>query len=173
MSFFLNVQSSEKQSIINHFSGINNFSFKFEQISQGKIETGDCLLEFDNKLKCSYNDKLQKKIIINDKTLVILQKRYNKVYYYPVSKSPFVNILSKKKLINLIQKSDIKLKNNIELIYLDKNENKITVFFDKKNYGLIGWLIKDNFQNEIYFSLQIKKINSLIDKNYFKIPVLN
>ena len=173
MSFFLNVQSSEKQSIINHFSGINNFSFKFEQISQGKIETGDCLLEFDNKLKCSYNDKLQKKIIINDKTLVILQKRYNKVYYYPISKSPFVNILSKKKLINLIQKSDIKLKNNIELIYLDKNENKITVFFDKKNYGLIGWLIKDNFQNEIYFSLKMKKINSLIDKNYFKIPVLN
>jgi outer membrane lipoprotein-sorting protein len=172
-SFFLHAQSSEKQSIIDRFFEINNFSFNFEQITQEKIETGDCLLKFDNKLKCNYNNKLQKEIIINNKTLVVLQKRYNKIYYYPVSKSPFVNILNKKNLINLIKKSDIKLKNNIELVYIDENKNKITVFFDKKNYELTGWLIKDNFQNEINFSLQIKKINSEIDKNYFKIPVLN
>ena len=171
--FVQNTQANEKQSIIDRFLEIDNFSFNFEQITKEKIETGSCLLEFDNKLRCSYNDKLQKKIIINNKTLVVLQKRYNKIYYYPVSKSPFINILSKKKLINLIKKSDLILKNNIELIYLDKNQNKITVFFEKKNYGLIGWVVKDNFQNEIYFSLKMKKINSLIDKNYFKIPVLN
>ena len=173
MSFFLNVQSSEKQSIINHFSGINNFSFKFEQISQGKIETGDCLLEFDNKLKCSYNDKLQKKIIINDKTLVILQKRYNKIYFYPVSKSVFMNILSKNQLINLIKKADLLLNKNIELVYTDKNQKIITVFFNKNNYELIGWLIEDEFQNMINFSLKIKKINSVLKKDYFKIPTLN
>ena len=95
------------------------------------------------------------------------------MYYYPVSKSPFINILSKKKLINLIKKSDLELKDNIQLIYRDENQNKIIVFFDKENYELIGWLLQDNFQNEIYFSLQIKKINSKIDKNYFKIPVLD
>ena len=44
---------------------------------------------------------------------------------------------------------------------------------NKKNYNLIGWLIKDELGNEINFSLKIEKINDDIDKNYFKIPSLN
>ena len=32
--------------------------------------------------------------------------------------------------------------------------------------------LKDQFQNEIYFSLMIKNINVKIGKNYFKIPIL-
>ena len=131
------------------------------------------MLEFDKKLKCIYNDKIQKEIIINNKTLVILQKKYNKVYYYPVSQSLFVNILSKDKLISLIKKSDLKLSENIELVYSDANQRIIKVFFEKKNYELIGWLVEDEFQNKIYFSLKIENINSVIDKNYFKIPANN
>jgi len=46
----------------------------------------------------------------------------------------------------------------------------ITVFFEKKNYNLIGWLVRDEFQNEINFSLQIENINNKISKNYFKVP---
>ena len=87
-----------------------------------------------------------------------------------MSKSPFINILSKDKLITLIKKSDLKLNDNIELIYLDEDNKKITVFFKKKSYELIGWLITDELQNEINFSLKIKKINSEIDQNIFKIP---
>ena len=167
------MQASEKKSIIDRLSKIKNFSFNFEQITDKKIETGNCLLEFDKKLKCSYNDKSQKEIIINNKTLVVLQKKYNKTYFYPISKSPFLNILSKDKLITLIQKSDLILNENIELIYLDENQKIITVFFEKKNHELTGWLIEDEFQNEIYFSLKIKDINTEIDKNYFKIPLIN
>ena len=173
LNFFFAVQANEKKLIINHLSDINNFSFSFKQTMGNKAETGNCLLEFNNKLKCSYNDKLQKEIIINNKTLVILQKRYDKNYFYPVSKSPFVNILNKDKLINLIQKADLILNDNIELTYFDKNQGKITVFFGKKNYDLIGWLIEDKFQNEIYFSLIIENINIEIDKNYFKVPSIN
>ena len=173
LNFFLNVQASEKQFIIDRFSEINNFSFTFEQITKEKKEVGNCLIKFDNKLRCSYDDKLQKEIIINNRTLVVLQKRYDKIYYYPVSKSPFVNILSKEKLIKLIKKSNLILKDNIELIYRDENQKKITIFFERKNYELSGWLIEDNFGNEIYFLLQIKKTNSTIDKNYFKIPTIN
>ena len=170
---FLNLQASEKKSIINYFSNINNFSFNFEQVTKEKIEMGNCVLEFNDKLRCIYNDKMQKEIIIKNKTLVVLQKRYDKIFYYPVSKSPFVNILNKKKFINLIKKSDLILNDNIELVYLDKNQKKITVFFEKKNFTLIGWLIEDDFQNQIYFSLQITKTNSEIDEDYFKIPVIN
>ena len=172
-NFFLILHASEKKSIIDRLSEIKNFSFSFEQTIKEKKETGHCLLEFDKKLKCIYNDKLQKEFIINNKTLVILQKKYDKIYYYPVSQSPFVNILSKNKLINLIKESDVILGKNIKLIYSDKNKKIITIFFEKKNYNLIGWLVEDELQNKIDFSLKIKNINSVIDKNYFKIPTNN
>ena len=171
--FFFNLQASEKKLIIDQLSEIKNFSFNFKQITKEKTETGNCLLEFDKKLRCSYNDNLQKEIIINNKTLAVWQKRYDKIYYYPVSKSLFLNILIKNKLIALIQKSNLILNENIELVYLDENQKMITVFFEKKNYELIGWLIEDEFQNEIYFSLKIESINNKISKNYFKIPSLN
>ena len=128
-SFISKIQANEKQSIINYLSSINNFTFNFKQTTNEKIENGNCILAFDNKLKCFYDDKLQKEIIINNKTLVILQKRYNKKYFYSISKSPFLNILSKDKLINLIKNSDIILKENIELTYVDENQRKIKVFF--------------------------------------------
>ena len=131
------------------------------------------MLEFDKKLKCSYDNKLQKEIIINNKTLVVLQKKYNKIYFYPISKSPFLNILSKDKLITLIQESDLILNKNIELVYLDENQKMITVFFNKKNYELIGWVIEDEFRNTINFSLKINNINNKISKNFFKIPSPN
>ena len=102
--FFSNVQANEKQYIIDQILRINNFTFNFEQITKEKVENGSCLIQFDNKLKCNYNDKLQKEVIINNKKLVILQKRYNKIYYYPVSKSPFLNILNKKKIDRFNQK---------------------------------------------------------------------
>ena len=172
-NFFLSVNANERQLIINQLSMINNFTFNFEQITKEKIETGNCLLVFDNKLRCSYNDKMQKEIIINNKTLVILQNRYNKIHFYPISKSPLINILNKNKLINLIKESDLVLNEKIELIYLDKNQRKIKVFFEKKNYQLVGWLTEDQFQNKIYFSLKIEKTNSEIDLKNFKIPTLN
>ena len=173
LNFFLNIQADEKQSIINHLSEIDNFSFDFAQITEKKKETGSCLLAFNNQLRCNYDDELQKEIIVNNKTLVVLQKRYNKIYFYPIKETPFINILDKAKLINLVQESSLILNDDIELIYLDKNGKKITVFFNKKNYNLNGWLIEDDFQNVIYFSLKIKKINIDIEKNYFKIPSLN
>ena len=172
-NFFLSGNASEKQTIINRLSEINNFSFNFEQITKEKTETGNCMLEFDKKLKCSYDNKLQKEIIINNKTLVVLQKKYNKIYFYPISKSPFLNILSKDKLITLIQESDLILNKNIELVYLDENQKMITVFFNKKNYELIGWVIEDEFRNTINFSLKINNINNKISKNFFKIPSPN
>ena len=172
-NFFLNVHATEKQSIINHLSKIDNFSFDFKQVTKEKIEIGSCVLKFDKKLKCNYDDRLQKEIIINNKTLVILQKKYDKIYFYPISKSLFFNILSKNKLINLITESNLVLNKNIELVYTDKNQKIITVFFNKNNYELIGWLIEDEFQNMINFSLKIKKINNVLKKDYFKSPALN
>ena len=172
-NFYLNGNTSEKQYIIDRLLEINNFSFSFEQVTKEKVETGNCILEFDRKLRCNYDDKLQKEIIINNKTLVILHKRYDKIYFYPISKSVFLNILSKDKLIILIKESDLILNENIELVYFDKNQKLIRIFFNKKDFELIGWAIEDEFQNNINFSLKIDNINNNINKNYFKIPTLN
>ena len=173
LSYSLNLYANEKQSIINQLLEINNLTFNFEQITKGKIESGTCSLVFDNKLKCNYIDQDQKEIIINNKTLVVMQKRYDKIYFYPISKSPFLKILSKNSLINLVRESNLEINDNINLVYLDENQKKITVFFERKNYNLTGWKIKDKFQNEIYFSLKIQSTNTLIDDSLFKIPSIN
>ena len=70
-NYSLNLYGNDKESIINQLLEINNFTFNFKQIAQGKIETGTCFLVFDNKLRCNYVDEKQKEIIINNKTLVI------------------------------------------------------------------------------------------------------
>jgi len=172
-NYSLNLHADQKQLIINRLLEINNFTFNFEQISQGKTEIGTCFLVFDNKLKCNYINEKQKEIIINNKTLVVMNKKYNKIYFYPISRSPFLKILKKNNLIKLVKESDLELNDNIDLIYIDENKRKITVFFEKKNYELIGWKTKDNLQNEIYFSLKIQSINTEIEDNLFKIPSIN
>ena len=75
--------------------------------------------------------------------------------------------------INLIKESKIELNDNINLIYFDENQEKITILFEKKNYELIGWKMIDRFQDEIYFSLEIQSKNTKIDNNLFKIPSIN
>tara|TARA_B110000211_G_scaffold9678_1_gene10232 strand:- start:1021 stop:1578 length:558 start_codon:yes stop_codon:yes gene_type:complete len=172
-NYSLNLYANEKEAIIDQLLKVNNFTFNFEQITQGKKETGTCFLVFDNKLKCNYIDENQKEIIINNKKLVVMHKRYNKIYFYPISKSPFLKILSKNSLINLVRESNLEINDNINLVYLDENQKEIIVFFERKNYNLTGWKIKDEFQNEIYFSLKIQSTNTLIDDSLFKIPSIN
>lgn len=169
----LNLNANEKQLIVNRLLEINNLTFQFEQIIKGDIETGNCFLVFDNKLKCKYVEEIQKEIIVNDKTLVVIKKKYNKIYFYPLSKSPFVKILNKNNLIKFIKESKLELKENINLTYTDKEKQGVTIFFSKKNYELLGWKIKDTLQNEIYFLLKIQNINTQINDSIFQIPSPN
>ena len=112
------------------------------------------LLKFPGKLKCQYFDNKQKELVINNKRLAITQKKYNKTYYYPISKSPFLNILYKDKLLEIVKSGKLELTEQlIKLIYL--NESDITVFFDKKTLNLKGWEIVDQYNNDINFSLNI------------------
>ena len=124
------------------------------------------------KLKCEYFDDKKKELIISNKRLAITQKRYNKTYHYPISKSPFLNILYKNKLLEIVEKGELQLTNNIiKLIYL--SENEITVFFDRKTLDLKGWEIIDQYNNNINFSLNIISRNDIYRKGTFKIPDIN
>ena len=167
-----NLYASEKNQIVNQLNNLSSLEFTFNQIINDKVENGSCLLEFPGKLKCDYFDDKKKELVINNKRLAITQKRYNKTYYYPISKSPFLNILYKDKLLEIIESGELKLSDEIiKLIYLDDNE--ITVFFDRKTLDLTGWQIIDQYNNNINFSLKIVAKNDVFKKGTFKIPELN
>jgi outer membrane lipoprotein-sorting protein len=167
-----NLSASEKDQIITQLNTLNSLEFTFDQIINDKTEKGSCLLEFPGKLKCDYFDDKKKELIINKKRLAITQKRYNKTYYYPISQSPFLNILYKDKLLEIIKSGKLDLSDQIiTLVYLDENE--ITVFFDKKTLDLKGWRIIDQYNNNINFSLKIIAKNDVFKKGTFKIPEMN
>ena len=176
LSFFLLIMSSllanEKDRIVSQLNNLSSLEFTFNQIVNDKTEKGNCLLEFPGKLKCDYFDDKKKELIINKKRLAITQKRYNKTYYYPISKSPFLNILYKDKLLEIVRSGKLELSDQIiKLVYLDNN--KITVFFDKKTLDLKGWQIIDQYNNNINFSLNIVAKNDVFKKETFKIPEMN
>ena len=52
--------------------------------------------------------------------MAITQKRYEKTLFYPLSKSTFINILSKNELIKIINKSDTTIDDYLILFLLVK-----------------------------------------------------
>ncbi len=172
--FFLTVNlfANEKDKIINQLNNLNSLEFTFDQLINDKSEKGSCLLKFPGKLKCNYFDDKEKELIINNKKLAITQKKYNKTYYYPISKSPFLNILYKDKLLEIVQSGELEINDQIiRLNYL--SENRVSVLFDRKNLDLKGWEIIDQYNNNINFTLNIVAKNDVYKKNTFKIPEIN
>ncbi len=176
ISFFLltttSLLANEKDRIVAKLNSLNSLEFTFNQLINEKVEKGSCLLEFPGKLKCNYFDDKRKELVINNKRLAITQTRYNKTYYYPISKSPFLNILYKDKLLEIVQSGELELTDQIiKLVYFGDNE--ITIFFDKKNLDLKGWEIIDQYNNNINFSLKIVAKNDVFKKGTFKVPEIN
>ena len=172
ISFSFNLSASEKDQILTQLNNLNSLEFTFDQLVNEKLEKGSCLLEFPGKLKCEYFDNKQKELIINNKRLAITQKKYNKTYHYPISKSPFLNILYKDKLLEIVRSGKLgSTEQLIKLIYL--SENEITIFFDKQTLNLKGWKIVDQYNNKINFSLNIISKNDVYKKGTFKIPDIN
>ena len=168
----VNLSANEKDQIVTQLNNLSSLEFTFDQVVNEKTEKGSCLLEFPGKLKCDYFDDKKKELIMNKKRLAITQKRYNKTYYYPISKSPFLNILYKDKLLEIVKSGKLEVTEQIiKLIYLDENE--ITVFFDKKTLNLKGWQIIDQYNNNINFSSNVVAKNDIFKKGTFNIPEMN
>jgi len=175
--FFFNITNSlanEKLKIIQNISNIETLKFNFIQISFGKKENGTCFLKRPHFLKCIYEDKNQKELIVNRKNLIIYHKRYNKTYFYPVSKSYFVDILDKKKFKNLILDADLNLNEAIfEIKYFAKNKGEIIFFFDKESFNLSGWEITDLNGNYTNFKIDNLNKNQDLDNKLFSVPKIN
>ena len=90
--------ANDKQKITENINNIETLKFSFNQISFDKEETGKCFLKRPHFLKCIYEDKNQKQLIVNRNNLIIHHARYGKSYFYPTKKSYFLDILDKKNL---------------------------------------------------------------------------
>ena len=170
--YTIELLANEKVQILSKLNDLNSLEFTFTQSTNNKIEKGSCLLEFPGKLKCNYFDDKQKELIINNRRLAITQKKYKKTYHYSISKSPFINILYKEKLLEIINLGTLELSDqSLKLFYKDNNE--IIIFFDRKTLDLKGWEILDRYNNTINFSLKIVSKNDLYEKGIFRIPKFN
>tara|TARA_B100000963_G_scaffold48374_1_gene36630 strand:- start:709 stop:1257 length:549 start_codon:yes stop_codon:yes gene_type:complete len=161
-----------KDKIIQNLKDTNNLDFKFEQNINGKIENGNCTIEYPKKIFCEYARSNNKILVSNGKSLVI--KTRASYYRYPLSKTPLYLILDKNFLIDKIYQLNERIvdKNLINFKILEK-DTEINIFFDRKSYDLIGWQNRDIYQNfNITFISSIRK-NRVISKNLFKIPSQN
>ena len=56
---------------------------------------------------------------------------------------------------------------------IKENNQLIDIFFDIKNYELIGWQTKDIYQNTAVTLLYSIKLNQVINEKIFKTPLQN
>ncbi len=161
-----------KEKIIQNLKDTKNLDFKFEQNVNGKIENGNCTIEYQKKIFCEYARSNNKILVSNGKSLVI--KTRTSYYRYPLEKTALNLILDKNFLINKIYDLEERIVDNslINFTILD-GDNEVNIFFDKQTYDLIGWQNTDIYQNfNITFLSSIRK-NRVLSKNLFKIPIQN
>ena len=161
-----------KEKIIQNLKDTKNLDFKFEQNINGKIENGNCTIEYQKKIFCEYARSNNKILVSNGKSLVI--KTRTSYYRYPLEKTALNLILDKNFLINKIYDLEERIVDNSLINFtIKEGDNEINIFFDKQTYDLVGWQNTDIYQNfNITFLSSIRK-NRVLSKNLFKIPSQN
>ena len=170
--FVFNSNAEVKDKIIMNLKNTNNLNFKFEQNTNGKIENGQCTIEYPKKIFCEYARNNEKILVSNGKSLVV--KTITSYYRYPLEKTPLNLILDKNYLIDKISGLEEKIvDSNLVNFTINDEDNKISIYFDNNTYDLIGWQNTDIYQNfNITFLSPISK-NRILPKNLFKLPVQN
>jgi len=167
-------QASIKQEIIANLKKTNNLVFDFKQTIAEKEEKGSCTIEYPKKIYCLYNNRNKKIMVSNGKSLVIKNQISNQLYFYRLKQTPLDLILDKDYLINQIENLKLRIINDKYVNFLlINNNNRISIFFDKKTLNLIGWQTEDIYQNLTIFFISNIKINEKIDKKIFTLPKLN
>ena len=171
--FFLfqnTVNASIKSEIINNFKLTENLKFNFVQKIGKKFEKGECIIVYPKKIFCKYDDRYNKILVSNGKSLVINSDRSNQYYRYQLDKTPLNFILDKNFLINKMTDSE-NLSNSLnhysfKIIY---EKTTIIIHFDKNTLNLIGWTTNDIYQNKVETKISNVENNLMINNNIFKI----
>jgi len=161
-----------QKNLINKLTATKTLSFDFKQKIADTEEIGNCFIKYPLLMKCNYQNLKQKTIISNGKKVVIIKKKYKKIYSYPLKSTPLFFLLKKEKIINLIRKSQPNEINSslIEFEFINNKTNKVKIFFDKNSLDFKGWETKDAYSNNVSFVINNLKTNEQIIDNFFKIP---
>ena len=163
--------ADNKDKIIKNLQNTETLNFKFEQNINGKIENGNCTIQYTKKIYCKYT-KYNKILFSNGKSLII--KTISSFYRYPLKKTPLDLILDKNFLIDKINDlSEEKLSTTYINFKILENDNEFNIFFDNETFNLIGWQTKDIYQNINVTYLSSIEVNQQVDKNLFKLPIQN
>ena len=169
--FITKTYGDNKEKSVENMSNTKNMKFQFEQNINGKIENGNCTIQYPKKIYCKYiqNNKI---LVSNGKSLVI--KTQTSFYRYPLNKTPLNLILNKNFLIEKIENLKKKeIKENYINFEIIENDTEINIFFDDKTFNLVGWKTKDIYQNVSVIYLSSIQINQQINKNLFNQPNQN
>ena len=170
--FITNSNANNKNKIIENLKNTRNLDFNFEQNINGKIENGNCTIQYPKKIFCKYNLGNQKVLVSDGKSLII--KTTASYYKYSLEKTPLNYLLDKEFLIKKINESNARIvqKKFINFKFTE-NENEINVFFDINNFSLLGWQTLDIYQNLSITYLSSISVNKNLKRNLFNLPDRN
>ena len=158
--------------LLNKLNNTNTIVFDFEQQIKEKIEKGTCKIKYSKLMLCDYDDTYHKRILSNGKMLAIIQRRYKKIFYYSLKKTPLNLVLNKEFLIAMIKNTK---PNNISnetiefKINIDKKK-KLSIFFDATTLNIKGWSTIDLYNIKVNFLIKNLKTNVQMDDKIFRIP---
>ena len=163
-----NAQADNKTEIIENLQKILNLNFNFEQNINGKIENGNCTIQYPKKIYCKYTKN--NKILVSNGKILYVGKKPN-FHQYALKKTPLNFLLDKKFLIEKINILEEQILDDAYINFkIIENNNEINIFFDKESFDLIGWQTKDVYQNISVTYISSIKENQQIDKNLFRSP---
>ena len=174
---FSSISYSEKnndlvEKFLTKFKSINNIEFNFIQTSADMVEKGKCFLSYPKKLICRYEGDEGKEIIVKNDALVIVKRKFQRVYYYRVANSPFATILDKNKIINQIKNiNEIKSENNILILKFssDPESSSLDLFVTKDTLDIAGWKTTGYDSQIVDFKITNSQKN-VENKEKFEIP---
>ena len=168
---FLQKQAFTEPKIIKIISETKNFAFDFKQLINDKKETGNCIISFNNKMLCKY-DETGKLIVSNGNTLLIKNENSNFANTYKTENTYFRYVLNKEFLISKIDENVIEKEKNF-LLSINEQSNQLNIFFDKNNYLIKGWETIDLYGNKVKSNIIVKKINQELSDNIFSLSLYN
>ena len=175
-SFFFFIQSSANsdtaRQIIGNLGKAKNYSFKFVQKINENEEKGNCVLVFDRKINCKY-DNTGKILISDGKNLIVKYKNSNIPNFYKLENTSFYRLLDKRFLIDQLKENNVRSENDILFVDLNYQNIDIKIFFDKKKLYLKGWQTIDIYNNSVLTEINIQKINENVSEELFNIKKFN
>jgi outer membrane lipoprotein-sorting protein len=129
------------------FKSINNIEFDFTQTTNDIIENGKCFLSYPKKLICRYEGEEGKEIIVKNDALVIIKRKFQRVYYYRVANSPFATIS----------------------FASDENSPSLDLIITKDTLDIAGWKTTGYDAQTVNFNILNSRIN-VENKEKFEIP---